>query len=554
MTDFTTNYTTADFLSQNTTNVDDNTTTTTIDETRTKHLLLEVPSYENQSPKNYSDGKSYLEMGNCDGKGMRAPWAGAGLLAGNHAFSAAADGADLLSTDVWGGEFIDDKRNRGTGSNVGGSFYKASTAFNSPTQSTENKNLPGATPPNEAVSRAKGAYSAPGTTTGTTEKNALATSLIPAYVGWRDHTDGHRITTTRGDKIEIIGGNYKIVSLGRGTGVASYEMSGGIIVDAMEAPGNVTSITWRECPTEDLKPGPDTIKKSGWKVVSQTVKGNEVTRYHGTQREEFYGDELISVTGSPKPLPTSAEREVNTNTDGEHAYLGDWAPPDPTLGSKGSTEHSDAAGYMGFGSAQDELGFMSNTKAYPTKWDRAGGGAPPNLPCPDIYESTWAKSITSYTKAYGKVTEEEYYKEGKETHTYLGDGESYTDYFHMLGALGHFEYFHGAKTEFFFGASTTVGLANRFEFFMGLEEQFNLGVIMEVQIGPQIENSVGPELEFKLGGKFLGCIAPKVDANLSQISNCLNETQNAVLDLQANVAEASSGLFEKMLKLNCQIG
>ncbi len=33
--------------------------------------------------------------------------------------------------------------------------------------------------------------------------------------GWRDHSDGNRITTTYGDKVEVIRGNYKMMVLGR---------------------------------------------------------------------------------------------------------------------------------------------------------------------------------------------------------------------------------------------------------------------------------------------------------------------------------------------------
>ena len=33
--------------------------------------------------------------------------------------------------------------------------------------------------------------------------------------GWWDHTDGNRVTTTTGDKVEVIQGNYKMVVLGR---------------------------------------------------------------------------------------------------------------------------------------------------------------------------------------------------------------------------------------------------------------------------------------------------------------------------------------------------
>ena len=260
-------------------------------------------------------------------------------------------------------------------------------------------------------------------------------------MGWRDHTDGHRITTTRGDKVEVIGGNYKIVSLGRGTGVASYEMSGGIIVDAMEAPGNQTSVTWRECPT-DLDDDGNTNK--GWKVVEQTVKGNVVSRFHGTQREEFYGNELISVVGAPDP--DTANIALPSNSDGWHAFIDDDQD-----------------------SFTDDI---NESLAYPTKWDLRGG-TPPKLEKPDIYESTWAKSIRSYTKISNKVREETHYNGGYVNHVYVDD--SHTEHFHMAGSKGHFEHFHGAKTEYFIGASTTIGLANRFELFVGVEEQLNVG-------------------------------------------------------------------------------
>ena len=33
--------------------------------------------------------------------------------------------------------------------------------------------------------------------------------------GWRDHSDGNRISTTYGDKVEVIRGNYKMIVMGR---------------------------------------------------------------------------------------------------------------------------------------------------------------------------------------------------------------------------------------------------------------------------------------------------------------------------------------------------
>ena len=69
------------------------------------------------------------------------------------------------------------------------------------------------------------------------------TKLLHTRGGWRDHSDGNRISTTRGDKVEVIRGNYKLMILGReqwnddaGEG-ASWEASGGMIQDGDDAPG-----------------------------------------------------------------------------------------------------------------------------------------------------------------------------------------------------------------------------------------------------------------------------------------------------------------------------
>ncbi len=48
-----------------------------------------------------------------------------------------------------------------------------------------------------------------------TDARRLESAQIHTKGGWRDHSDGNRITTTRGDKVEVIRGNYKLVVLGR---------------------------------------------------------------------------------------------------------------------------------------------------------------------------------------------------------------------------------------------------------------------------------------------------------------------------------------------------
>jgi hypothetical protein len=55
----------------------------------------------------------------------------------------------------------------------------------------------------------------PPESTTTEAARRTASILLHNKGGWRDHSDGNRITTTRGDKVEVIQGNYKLVVLGR---------------------------------------------------------------------------------------------------------------------------------------------------------------------------------------------------------------------------------------------------------------------------------------------------------------------------------------------------
>ena len=61
---------------------------------------------------------------------------------------------------------------------------------------------------------------------------------------------------------------------------------------------------------EDLT-GP--LTKSNWKVVEQTVCANNVERFHGTVREESYGDVFIEVTGAPAPESIAGLSEASIN-------------------------------------------------------------------------------------------------------------------------------------------------------------------------------------------------------------------------------------------------
>jgi hypothetical protein len=196
-----------------------------------------------------------------------------------------------------------------------------------------------------------------------------------------------------------------------------------------------------------------------------------VERFHGTKREEFYGNELISVIGSA----------------GEE-----------TSGLKNSVDATESF----------VAGDRGDKRAWPTQWDAAGEDTPPKLQRPAVSESTWAASITEYTKSWGDKSEE-VYVEGKSTekstfkksHTSQnhlnGVGQVYRETWYLMGSAGFQEAFFGAFSQFFFGMSTTLGIANRMETFIGLEEQLNLGAILEIRTGISTEIFAGQKHELE---------------------------------------------------------
>lgn len=108
--------------------------------------------------------------------------------------------------------------------------------------------------------------------------------------GWRDHSDGNRITTTKGDKVEVIRGNYKLLVLGRqedpDNGVM-VDFSGGLAQDDDIAPGAISKIEWKR----DSYDGT-------WKVTEEAEKGDQKTVYHGDVEEYFYGRKKFEQTGN----------------------------------------------------------------------------------------------------------------------------------------------------------------------------------------------------------------------------------------------------------------
>ena len=115
--------------------------------------------------------------------------------------------------------------------------------------------------------------------------------------GWRDHTEGNRITTTRGDKIEVVHGNYKLIVMGRqpdpGQG-SGWEATGNHIQDFASGtmPGASVTLTWI----------PEAYEVGAWLLQNSTEKVYQYSRNAGNFKTENWGDLLETYTGSENPV------------------------------------------------------------------------------------------------------------------------------------------------------------------------------------------------------------------------------------------------------------
>jgi hypothetical protein len=202
-------------------------------------------------------------------------------------------------------------------------------------------------------------------------KHGLAESLVLLTKGgWWDHSDGNRITTTAGDKVEIIQGNYKLVLLGRqkvpDRDDSNYANDLGNVLarsDVIDISGGITI---------DNNTNPDALVKSveytqdldgSWTQYENGGIGSVYSSFYGKTGDLFLGPLQESWTGQPPAGFPQTDFYTNATTQ---------------------------------------------SSTFPSQTD------------PDVKEYTWANSITSYTgsedKTIPSITE----------HTFAGDMTSYT--------------------------------------------------------------------------------------------------------------------------------
>jgi hypothetical protein len=192
--------------------------------------------------------------------------------------------------------------------------------------------------------------------------------------GWRDHSDGNRISTTYGDKLEVIRGNYKLVVMGRQDDPGNsqgHEWCGNHVQDWGQAtmPGASVTLEWIQSGNlppaggVDLGDGERYVGGS-WLLINSTERVYQYSRNAGNFRTQQWGVKLESYTGSENPADVATKPED---------------------------------GYKGHPTKAEDMAYHvhENTSELADKLQPSSVGLPRGNP--HIIEKTWARRIDSYT-------------------------------------------------------------------------------------------------------------------------------------------------------------
>jgi hypothetical protein len=333
--------------------------------------------------------------------------------------------------------------------------------------------------------------------------------------GWRDHTDGNRITTTYGDKVEVIRGNYKQVVLGRQDQASNghtYDSSGGMLQDNDLAPGQITEISWIEA-------GGGT-----WRVVETCTKGDVDTTFDGKVVERFVGGSVTTIVGKESqatattPLASLADASTSTDPTVARMYL-EWQDAQKNAYIDTTTTFEDYVTERGYGTNGVDGG-----PALDFAHAENGGTNP------FVLEQTWASRIETYrgsaatpipeileTTYADSIDESIYANDISET---IGSGDGWVQtitqstHAHEIKSTTHAttvveELIVGGTiaevvtvplaTRTFTGASIETHAGFKWENVFGAWGALRVGGAIEVFIGLGAELNFGPALELNVG-------------------------------------------------------
>lgn len=284
--------------------------------------------------------------------------------------------------------------------------------------------------------------------------------------GWRDHSDGNRITTTRGDKVEVIKGNYRMLVLGRQEHDSGWDASGGHVSEQGITFAGSSEIRWVE------------NYDGTWKVIEESLKGDVYTTYQGDTREEYYGNKKDSTTGSEAPRKGRENPRITDRT---------WA-----------------------------LAIESYT----------GSEA---LPVPSIKQETWAEIITSKTVAttVTDTTKVEAMKSTTSAGT-IEDTTTADEMMSDTTCPSIIDTTVGNRVSTTVGTDTEIIVGAMTELTVGAETSITVGAVIDIVIAMMLDVSIAGRLEVNIGASFELNAAAKFEISPSRMQDYVNSVEKGL--------------------------
>jgi hypothetical protein len=344
------------------------------------------------------------------------------------------------------------------------------------------------------------------------------TARLHTKGGWRDHADGNRISTTRGDKIEVIGGNYRMLILGRGEHESGWDISGGHVTEVSETFAGGTTIEW--------------VEEYGgtWKVVETTVKGEVHSTYHGDVVDCYYGKRKVSVTGTESPgAPLSYEDDSLDDTKKKEVKSIPKENPEiveKTWAKRISSYTGSAALRVPVIHEEIWADIMKSTTNALSKTDTTTVEG-------ESRSTTTATTITSVTEAGAT----------KDVTTVEGTIESTTRAAKIVSTT------HADSRDETYGDTTTYQQGNTDTTVEGIESTVNLGMVNEVVLGMMNEVTVGAEVAVTVGASVNVTVGVSTDISLaaSVEIDCVSRIEISPSEVTVKLDETHVALSRKIV-------
>ncbi len=350
--------------------------------------------------------------------------------------------------------------------------------------------------------------------TNTGANRQLETARLLTKGGWWDHSDGNRVTTTVGDKIEVIQGNYKLVVLGRQPLPASTDSTFATVA------GNsfITDVSGGHFQEQYPSPTPciKTIEYSldqgsgEWTLYQDNGLGNLITKLQGRTVDLFQGSSRETYVGlNPGTTPLA-------NAD---------VPPgkvtDPFIASYTWAQSV----YSQTGSEAKPIG--GGTAGVNANPSTSTGPQPSGVSNGDVISKTWATRVQSYVGSVSTPVAHIF------SLTFADEIESYTF------ALSH------VNTTMGMSAVSINGVLNTLEVVMGFKESIQIGASINLKLAAELtmgltRTSFYGESTSLEGGKVVVNASKSelnaVDSRVSNTRNILATTCNLLSDENLSVA------------------